>query len=203
MTVTPNDGFDASITAARPLRFFAYAWGALSDPLSTTQFGAIARLQSLGFQTNPLTILAESPAALLAHYRSIEVQRATLGYDIDGVVYKVNLLSQQTELGFVSRAPRWAIAHKYPAEEALTIVEGIDVQVGRTGAITPVARLKPVFVGGVTVTNATLHNEDEIARKDIRIGDTVAVFAQGPKAEEAKAASEKAAELEGREAGMP
>ncbi len=181
---------DASITAARPLRFFAYAWGALSDPLSATQFGAIARLQSLGFQTNPLTILAESPAALLAHYRSIEVQRATLGYDIDGVVYKVNDLGLQARLGFRSTTPRWAIAHKFPAELAWTRLEGIDIQVGRTGALSPVARLQPVTVGGVVVSNATLHNEDYIAGrdakggvirggKDIRVGDWVQVYRAG------------------------
>ncbi len=181
---------DASITAARPLRFFAYAWGALSDPLSTTQFGAIARLKSLGFQTNPLTILAENPAGLLAHYRSIEAQRATLGYDIDGVVYKVNDLGLQARLGFRSTTPRWAIAHKFPAELAWTRLEGIDIQVGRTGALSPVARLQPVTVGGVVVSNATLHNEDYIAGrdakggairggKDIRIGDWVQVYRAG------------------------
>lgn len=181
---------DASITAARPLRFFAYAWGALSAPLSQTQFGAIGRLQEMGFQTNPLTILAESPEALLAHYRAIERQRASLGYDIDGVVYKVNDLALQARLGFRSTTPRWAIAHKFPAELAWTRLEGIDIQVGRTGALSPVARLAPVTVGGVVVSNATLHNEDYIAGrdakgnpirggKDIRVGDWVQVYRAG------------------------
>lgn len=181
---------DAAITAARPLRFFAYAWGALSAPLSETQFGAIARLQTMGFKTNPLTILAESPDDLLAHYRKVEGLRATLGYDIDGVVYKVNDLALQARLGFRSTTPRWAIAHKFPAELAWTRLEGIDIQVGRTGALSPVARLVPVTVGGVVVSNATLHNEDYIAGrdakgnpirggKDIRVGDWVQVYRAG------------------------
>lgn len=181
---------DASITAARPLRFFAYAWGALSDPLSDTQFGAIARLRDLGFQTNPLTVLCQSPADLLAQYRTIEAQRAALGYDIDGVVYKVNDLALQRRLGFRAATPRWAIAHKFPAELAWTRLEAIDIQVGRTGALSPVARLMPVTVGGVVVSNATLHNEDYIAGrdsqgapirggKDIRVGDWVQVYRAG------------------------
>ncbi|MBM3616858.1 MAG: NAD-dependent DNA ligase LigA [Alphaproteobacteria bacterium] len=181
---------DAAITAARPLRFFAYAWGALSAPLSETQFGAIARLQTMGFKTNPLTFLAESPDDLLAHYRKVEGLRATLGYDIDGVVYKVNDLALQARLGFRSTTPRWAIAHKFPAELAWTRLEGIDIQVGRTGALSPVARLAPVTVGGVVVSNATLHNEDHIAGrdakgnpirggKDIRVGDWVQVYRAG------------------------
>lgn len=181
---------DARITAARPLRFFAYAWGALSEPLSDSQIGAINRLNTLGFQTNPLTILADSPEALLAHYRKIEAQRATLGYDIDGVVYKVNDLALQARLGFRSTTPRWAIAHKFPAELAWTRLEGIDIQVGRTGALSPVARLQPVTVGGVVVANATLHNEDYIAGrdakgnpirggKDIRVGDWVQAYRAG------------------------
>ena len=181
---------DARITASRPLRFFAYAWGALSAPLSDTQIGAINRLKSMGFQTNPLTILATSPSALLDHYHQIEAGRATLGYDIDGVVYKVNDLALQARLGFRSTTPRWAIAHKFPAELAWTRLEGIDIQVGRTGALSPVARLAPVTVGGVVVSNATLHNEDYIAGrdakgnpirggKDIRIGDWVQVYRAG------------------------
>jgi len=181
---------DATITAARPLRFFAYAWGALSTPLSETQLGAIERLHAFGFQTNPLTVLCESPDALLAHYAAIEAQRATLGYDIDGVVYKVNDLALQQRLGFRANTPRWAIAHKFPAETAWTRLEGIDIQVGRTGALSPVARLTPVTVGGVVVSNATLHNEDYIAGrdsrgepiragKDIRIGDWVQVYRAG------------------------
>ena len=181
---------DATITAARPLRFFAYAWGALSEPLSDTQFGAIRRLKDMGFQTNPLTILANTPAALLTQYRQIESERASLGYDIDGVVYKVNDLALQARLGFRSTTPRWAVAHKFPAELAWTRIEGIDIQVGRTGALSPVARLAPVTVGGVVVSNATLHNEDYIAGrdakgnpiregKDIRIGDWVQVYRAG------------------------
>ena len=181
---------DAKITASRPLRFFAYAWGVLSDPLSTTQSGAIKRLHSLGFQTNPLTALCDGPEAMLAHYRAIEAQRSTLGYDIDGVVYKVNDLALQARLGFRSSTPRWAIAHKFPAELAWTRLEAIDIQVGRTGALSPVARLKPVTVGGVVVSNATLHNEDYITGRDsrgnpiregrdIRVGDLVQVYRAG------------------------
>ena len=181
---------DAAITAARPLRFFAYAWGALSAPLAETQSGAIARLASLGFQTNPLTQLCDGPQALLDQYRRIEAQRATLGYDIDGVVYKVDDLGLQRRLGFRSSTPRWAIAHKFPAELAWTRLEAIDIQVGRTGALSPVARLTPVTVGGVVVSNATLHNEDYIAGRDsrgdpirggrdIRVGDWVQVYRAG------------------------
>ena len=181
---------DPAITAARPLRFFAYSWGALSEPLASTQHDAIARLAQLGFQINPLTRLCHGPADLLDHYRRIEAQRATLGYDIDGVVYKVNDLTLQARLGFRSATPRWAIAHKFAAELAWTELLGIDIQVGRTGALSPVARLRPVTVGGVVVSNATLHNEDYIAGrdakgneirggKDIRIGDWVQVFRAG------------------------
>jgi DNA ligase (NAD+) len=181
---------DAGITASRPLRFFAYAWGELSEPLAATQVDAIARLAALGFQTNPLTALCDGPRALLDHYRRIEGQRATLGYDIDGVVYKVNDLALQARLGFRSSTPRWAIAHKFPAELAWTELLGIDIQVGRTGALSPVARLRPVTVGGVVVSNATLHNEDYIAGrdsrgqpirggKDIRVGDWVQVYRAG------------------------
>ena len=181
---------DAAITAARPLRFFAYAWGVQSEPLAETQFGAIQRLAELGFQTNPLTVLCDGPAAMLSHYRSIEHQRAGLGYDIDGVVYKVNDLALQERLGFRSTTPRWALAHKFPAELAWTRLLAIDIQVGRTGALSPVARLQPVTVGGVVVSNATLHNEDYIAGrdskgqeirggKDIRPGDLVQVYRAG------------------------
>ena len=181
---------DARITKSRPLRFFAYAWGALSDPLADTQMGAITRFANFGFSTNPLTALCEGPTAMLAHYVKIEEQRATLGYDIDGVVYKVDDLALQDRLGFRSTTPRWAIAHKFPAELAWTELEGIDIQVGRTGALSPVARLRPVTVGGVVVSNATLHNEDYITGldskgqeirggKDIRIGDWVQVYRAG------------------------
>lgn len=181
---------DPTVTAARPLRFFAYAWGALSEPLASSQFSAISRLNQLGFQTNPLTALCSGPADMLAHYRAIEAQRATLGYDIDGVVYKVDDLSYQARLGFRSTTPRWAIAHKFPAELAWTRLLAIDIQVGRTGALSPVARLQPVTVGGVVVSNATLHNEDYIAGrdakggpirdgKDIRAGDWVQVYRAG------------------------
>jgi DNA ligase (NAD+) len=181
---------DARITAERPLRFFAYAWGALSDPLAQTQMGAIERLAGFGFQTNPLTRLCDGPDAMLAQYREIEAQRASLGYDIDGVVYKLNDLALQTRLGFRAATPRWAIAHKFPAELAWTRLLAIDIQVGRTGALSPVARLSPVTVGGVVVSNATLHNEDYIAGrdskggqirdgKDIRVGDWVQVYRAG------------------------
>jgi DNA ligase (NAD+) len=181
---------DANITAARPLRFFAYAWGAVSAPLGETQMAAITRLKDLGFSTNPLTRLCEDGPELLAHYREIETLRAQLGYDIDGVVYKVNDLALQRRLGFRSTTPRWAIAHKFPAELAWTRLLAIDIQVGRTGALSPVARLQPVTVGGVVVSNATLHNEDYILGrdskgteirdgKDIRVGDWVQVYRAG------------------------
>jgi DNA ligase (NAD+) len=170
---------DPRMTAERPLQFFAYAWGEVSEPFASTQFGAIQAMRRFGLPTNPLTRLCRSAAEMLAQYRSIEEKRATLGYDIDGVVYKVNDLTLQQRLGFVSRSPRWAVAHKFPAERAMTIVEAIEINVGRTGALTPIAKLKPVTVGGVVVSNATLHNEDEIARKDVRVGDTVVVQRAG------------------------
>ncbi|MCB1524475.1 MAG: NAD-dependent DNA ligase LigA [Rhodoblastus sp.] len=170
---------DASVTAQRPLRFFAYAWGEVSDMPAKTQKGMLDFLHHAGFATNKLTKLCHSADEMIAHYRDIEQQRASLGYDIDGVVYKVDDLSYQERLGFVSRAPRWAVAHKFPAERATTVLRAIDIQVGRTGALTPVARLDPVTVGGVVVQNATLHNEDEIARKDIRVGDTVVIQRAG------------------------
>ncbi|MGE0828148.1 MAG: NAD-dependent DNA ligase LigA [Hyphomonadaceae bacterium] len=170
---------DARITAQRPLRFFAWGWGFLSEPLAKTQSEAVARLAAGGFPVNPLRKTGRSAAELIGAYNEIGAARAKLAYEIDGVVYKVDRLDLQERLGFVSRSPRWAIAHKFPAEQAETVLEGIDIQVGRTGALTPVARLAPVFVGGVTVTNATLHNEDEIARKDIRVGDTVVIQRAG------------------------
>jgi DNA ligase (NAD+) len=170
---------DPRMTAERPLQFFAYAWGEVSEPFATTQLGAIEAMGRFGLPTNPMTKLCHSAAEMLTQYRSIEAQRATLGYDIDGVVYKVNDLTLQQRLGFVSRSPRWAVAHKFPAEQATTIVEAIEINVGRTGALTPIAKLKPVTVGGVVVSNATLHNEDEIGRKDVRVGDTVVVQRAG------------------------
>src|SRR5690606_5186387 len=164
---------DPKVTAARPLRFFAYAWGYVSSSFAETQWEALQKLKGWGFRITPETRRVEGPEGLLAAYREMEAVRPKLGYDIDGVVYKVDRLDWQQRLGFVSRSPRWAIARKFPAEQARTILEAIDIQVGRTGALTPVARLKPVTVGGVVVVNATLHNADEIARKDVRIGDTV------------------------------
>lgn len=169
---------DPAITAARPLHFFAYTWGETSA-LADTQKNMIERFAAWGLPVNPLTALCNSAEELITHYRSIEAQRAQLPYDIDGVVYKVNDLALQQRLGFVSRSPRWAVAHKFPAEQAVTILRDIEIQVGRTGALTPVAKLEPVNVGGVIVSNATLHNEDEIVRKDIRIGDTVIVQRAG------------------------
>ena len=170
---------DPAVTATRPLKFFAYAWGAASKLPSDTQAGVVAAFKRWGLPVNPLMEIATTTHALLDFYRDMEERRAHLGYDIDGVVYKVNRLDYQERLGFVSRSPRWAIAHKFAAERATTVLRDIDIQVGRTGALTPVAKLEPVTVGGVVVSNATLHNEDEIARKDIRIGDTVVVQRAG------------------------
>jgi DNA ligase (NAD+) len=164
---------DASITAARQLTFFAYAWGEASQVPGDTQAGVVETFAGWGFATNPLMQVCASLDEMMTFYAEIESLRATLPYDIDGVVYKVNRLDLQDRLGFVSRSPRWAIAHKFPAEQATTELLDIDIQVGRTGVLTPVAKLKPVTVGGVVVSNATLHNADEIARKDVRIGDTV------------------------------
>ncbi len=170
---------DSTITAKRPLKFFAYAWGLLSEKFADSQWEALEKLKSWGFQTTPQSTLVQGSEGLLAAYAALEVDRPGLGYDIDGVVYKVDNLDWQRRLGLVSRAPRWGIARKFPAEQARTVLEAIDLQVGRTGAVTPVARLKPVTVGGVSVTNATLHNGDEIARKDLRVGDTVIVQRAG------------------------
>jgi DNA ligase (NAD+) len=170
---------DPAVTAQRPLHFFAYAWGEVSALPASTQMGMIAAFKDFGFPINPLMVLCHSAEELITHYRHIESLRARLGYDIDGVVYKVDSLALQNRLGFVSRAPRWAAAHKFPAEKATTVLRAIEINVGRTGALTPVARLDPVTVGGVVVSNATLHNEDEIARKDIRVDDTVTVQRAG------------------------
>ena len=181
---------DSKVTASRPLKFYAYAWGEVSTPISDTQYNAINRLRKFGFSTNDLTKKCYGPKELISHYNIISNKRADLGYDIDGVVYKVDDLSYQDRLGFRSTTPRWAIAHKFPAEIAQTWLESIEIQVGRTGALSPVARLKPVNVGGVIVSNATLHNEDYIKGKDskgniirdgndIREGDWVYVYRAG------------------------
>jgi len=170
---------DPAITAKRPLRFFAYAWGETSAAFAESQADALKALESWGFQVNVRSRKVEDAAGLQALYAELERDRAGLGYDIDGVVYKVDRLDWQARLGFVARTPRWAIAHKFPAQQATTVLEGIDIQVGRTGSHTPVARLHPVTVGGVVVRNATLHNADEIARLDVRLGDTVTLQRAG------------------------
>ena len=170
---------DPSITAARPLRFLAHGWGELSAPLGDTQFEAMKRIEGFGIPVTDLLVRCDDLEAMLAHYRAIEKARADLPFDIDGVVYKVDRLDLQERLGFVARAPRWGLAHKFPAEKAETTLEAIDIQVGRTGKLTPVGRLTPVGVGGVIVANVTLHNRDEIARLGLRIGDRVRIQRAG------------------------
>lgn len=171
---------DPAMTASRPLKFFAYAWGQIDgNRPSDTQSGMVKAYHAMGLPTNPLMKRCADVQAMIDHYKAIEDQRAALDYDIDGVVYKVDDLALQDRLGFISRSPRWATARKFPAEQATTVLLDIDIQVGRTGALTPVAKLQPVNVGGVVVSNATLHNEDEIERKDVRLGDTVIVQRAG------------------------
>jgi DNA ligase (NAD+) len=181
---------DPKITASRPLRFFAYAWGEMSAMAADTQMGMVEAFKNWGFVINPLMQCFENVEGLVKHYHVIEEQRARLGYDIDGVVYKVDDLALQARLGFVSRSPRWAIAHKFPAETAITTLKEIEIQVGRTGALSPVARLAPVTVGGVVVSNATLHNEEYIkgigsdgepirGGRDLRVGDSVTIYRAG------------------------
>ncbi len=170
---------DSNVTASRNLKFFAYAWGDNSAMPADTQMGVVEAFQRWGFKVNPLMRRVKTVEEMVAHHTLIGEQRATLGYDIDGVVFKLDRLDLQARWGFVARAPRWAIAFKFPAEKATTILEDIEIQVGRTGALTPVAKLKPVTVGGVVVSNATLHNEDEIERKGVLIGDTVTIQRAG------------------------
>ena len=181
---------DATVTAERPLKFLAYAWGELTEPLDATQFGAIKKLKNLGFKTSSHTKLCKNIDEALSHYEELSKIRSELGYDIDGIVYKVDSLDLQSRLGYRSTTPRWAIAHKFPAEYSWTQLLAIDIQVGRTGALSPVARLKPVTVGGVVISNATLHNQDYIAGRDnsgkkirsgndIRLNDWVEVYRAG------------------------
>ena len=170
---------DPGVTAARPLRFLAHGWGELSEPLGKTQHEAMARLAGFGFAVSELLVRVETLDEALAHYAAIEHDRAALPFDIDGVVYKVDRLDWQERLGQVARAPRWGLAHKFPAEQAETMIEAIDIQVGRTGKLTPVGRLTPVGVGGVIVANVTLHNRDEIARLGLRVGDRVRIQRAG------------------------
>ena len=170
---------DASITAARPLRFLAHGWGELSEPLAEGQLDAMKRIEAFGIPVSELLVRCDDLEAMLAHYRAIEKARADLPFDIDGVVYKVDRLDLQERLGFVARAPRWGLAHKFPAEKAETTLEAIDIQVGRTGKLTPVGRLTPVGVGGVIVANVTLHNRDEIQRLGLRVGDRVRIQRAG------------------------
>ena len=170
---------DPEITRSRALGYFVYGWGELSAPLAKTQEGTLTKIESFGLTINPRMKMAHTVDEVMAFYKTIGDERASLDYDIDGVVHKIDSLDYQARLGQVARAPRWAIAHKFPAEQAVTKIEAIEIQVGRTGTLTPVARLVPVTVGGVVVSNATLHNEDEIARKDVRVGDMVTIQRAG------------------------
>src|SRR4030095_7533455 len=170
---------DAAMTAARPLRFLAHGWGEVSEPLAMMQLLGMKKIEAFGFPVSDLLVRCETIEEALAHYAKIEQERADLPYDIDGVVYKVGRLDWQERLGQVGRAPRWGLAHKFPAEKAETTLEAIDIQVGRTGKLTPVGRLKPVGVGGVVVQNVTLHNRDEIARLGLRVGDRVRIQRAG------------------------
>jgi DNA ligase (NAD+) len=170
---------DPNVTAARPLRFFAHGWGAASEVPGTGQFEVMRRIAEWGFEVSPDLVRCTSLEQLVEQYRKIGEKRAALPYDIDGVVYKVDSLALQQRLGFVAKAPRWALARKFPAERAETVLERIDIQVGRTGKLTPVGRLAPVLVGGVTVVNVTLHNRDEIARLGLREGDRVVIQRAG------------------------
>ena len=170
---------DAKVTASRPLRFWAHGWGAASDVPAATQFEMMAKIAGWGVPVSPLLVRCASVDEMVGHYRDIQARRPGLPYDIDGVVYKVDRLDWQERLGFVAKAPRWGMAHKFPAERAETTLEAIDIQVGRTGKLTPVGRLKPVLVGGVTVTNVTLHNRDEIGRLGVRVGDRIVLQRAG------------------------
>ncbi|OYU37113.1 NAD-dependent DNA ligase LigA [Novosphingobium sp. PASSN1] len=170
---------DASVTASRPLRFLAHGWGAASDVPGETQFAVMQRIAAWGVPVSPLLVRCTSVEAMVEHFRAIGTQRPSLPYDIDGVVYKVDRLDWQERLGFVAKAPRWGLARKFPAERAETVIEAIDIQVGRTGKLTPVGRLRPVLVGGVTVTNVTLHNRDEIGRLGVRVGDRIVLQRAG------------------------
>jgi DNA ligase (NAD+) len=170
---------DASVTASRPLRFLAHGWGAASEVPGETQFEVMQQIAAWGVPVSPLLVRCTSVEAMVEHFRSIGAQRPSLPYDIDGVVYKVDRLDWQERLGFVAKAPRWGLARKFPAERAETVIEAIDIQVGRTGKLTPVGRLRPVLVGGVTVTNVTLHNRDEIGRLGVRVGDRIVLQRAG------------------------
>src|SRR5690606_4846321 len=170
---------DPSVTARRPLRFLAHGWGAASDVPEPTQFATMKRMAAWGFEVSRDLVCCHSLEEMLRAYRAIAAKRADLPYAIDGVVYKVDRLDWQARLGFVAKAPRWGLAHRFPAERAETVLEAIDIQVGRTGKLTPVGRLRPVLVGGVTVTNVTLHNRDEVGRLGLRVGDRIVLQRAG------------------------